>query len=72
MADRWNPARPAQAPRHRPFEADLRKTEIRFWRFVGGTIAHPATLGGRPRGEVELMLVPEHEPAGAWNPEEIP
>lgn len=62
----------ASAPRHRALEVDLRKTEIRFWRFVGGTIARPATLGGRPRGEVELVLVPEHGPAGSWSPEDVP
>jgi hypothetical protein len=62
----------ATAPRHRPLEVDLRRTEIRFWRFVGGTLAHPATLTGRPRGEVELLLVPEHGPPGSWDPKEIP
>jgi hypothetical protein len=62
----------ATAPRHRPLEVDLRRTEIKLWRLVAGTLAHPATVGGRPRGEVELVLVPEHGAAGSWDPEEIP
>lgn len=62
----------ASAPRHRTLEVDLRRTEIRLHRFVGGTLAHPGTLLGEPRGEVRLVLAPEHGPAGTWNPEEIP
>lgn len=62
----------ATAPGYRAIEVDLRRTEIRWWRYVGQSLAHPGTLAGAPRGEVRLVLVPEHGPAGTWSPEEIP
>ena len=62
----------AYVPGHRPLEVDLRRTEIRWWRYVAQTFARPRTLGGASRGEVRLVLVPDHGPAGTWTAEEIP
>lgn len=68
---RWTPYRPqwvtVRAPGHRELRLDLSKAEIKAYRFLGGTIAHPATLWGRPRGEVKFLLVPEHGPVGTWD-----
>lgn len=57
---------------YRTFETDLRRTEIRWARFVFGTLAHPSVLTGAPRGEVDLVLVPDHGPVGSWSEEDIP
>lgn len=62
----------AAAEGYRTLEVDLRRDEIRLFSLVVGTLAHPSTLWGRPRGEVRLVLIPEHGPAGTWTPEEIP
>lgn len=62
----------ASAPGYRTLEVDLRRTEIQWWTIVVGVIAHPDVLWGRPRGEVRLLLVPEHGPAGTWDPARIP
>ncbi|MEQ1504558.1 MAG: hypothetical protein ABMB14_20130 [Myxococcota bacterium] len=59
------------APGYRTLEVDLRREEIRWSRFLIGTLAHPATLSGRPRGEVRFVLVPDHGPAGTWTPDQI-
>lgn len=50
---------------HRPFEVDLRDTEVKFGRYLFRGFK-------RPRGEVELVLVPTHGPAGTWTPSEVP
>jgi hypothetical protein len=62
----------ATADGFRDLEVDLRAEEVRLFSLVVGTLAHPSTLWGRPRGEVRLVLVPEHGPAGTWTPDEIP
>lgn len=62
----------ANAPGHRTLAVDLREHEIKFWRLVGTTVFHPATIVGRPRGEIRLVLVPEHGPAGTWTSDELP
>ena len=56
----------------RPVTVDVREREVRLWRFVGTTLAHPDTLWGRPRGEVHLVLIPEHGPAGTWAEDDVP
>lgn len=62
----------ASADGYRSCEIDLREDAIRLLPMVIGTLAHPATLAGRPRTEVRIVLVPEHGPSGTWTPEEIP
>lgn len=62
----------ATATGYRPIEVDLRKTEVRSWRLLFGPITHPQVLNGAPRGEVQLLLVPEHGPVGSWTEEDIP
>ena len=62
----------ASAPRYRPLEVDLRRTEIKLWRLITGPVTARAAVSGAPRGEVELVLVPEHGPAGSFDPDEIP
>jgi hypothetical protein len=62
----------ATADGYRPLTVDLRRDEIRWSRFVIGTIAHPSVLSGKPRGEVELVLIPEHGPVGSWTEDDIP
>lgn len=57
---------------YRTLEVDLRDREIRGRRYLTDTLFRPATLLGRPRGEVHLVLVPEHGPVGTWDPEEVP
>lgn len=61
----------AQAPGYRPLAVDLRRSEIRWSRFVLGTLGHPSVLLGEPRGEVRLVLVAEHGPVGTWTPEDL-
>lgn len=29
-------------------------------------------VGARPKGQVELRLIPEHGPVGTWEPDEVP
>lgn len=60
------------APGYRSMVVDLRRQEIQLWTMVVGTLAHPDVLWGRPRGEVRLLLVPEHGPAGTWTPDDLP
>lgn len=62
----------ARAVGYRPLELDLRRDEIRLGRLVGTTLGHPSTLWGRPRGEIRLLLVREHGPAGTWDPADLP
>ena len=57
---------------HRPIEIDLREREIRAWRYVTDVVFRPATLAGRSRGEVRVVLVPEHGPAGTWTEADVP
>lgn len=57
----------------RPLALDLRDREIRWWRLVGTTVWRPATIvSGRPRGEVHLVLIPEHGPSGTWAEDDVP
>ena len=56
----------ATARGYRPLEVDLRRTEVRFGRFL------LRGFRGRPRGEVELVLVPEHGPVGTWIEQDLP
>jgi hypothetical protein len=52
----------ASAPGYRPLTIDLRRTEVRW----------PHWLRGASRRKVELLLVPDHGPAGTWRPEDVP
>jgi len=62
----------ATAQGYRPLTLDLRAREVRLGRYVTDTLFRPATLFGAPRGEVRLVLVPEHGPVGTWSDEEVP
>lgn len=59
----------ASSPGYRPLTVDLRKREMRFWRYVTDAIFKPATWTGAPRGQVELQLVQQHGPVGTWSAE---
>jgi hypothetical protein len=61
----------ATADGYRPLELDLRDHEILGRRYLTDTLFRPATLFGRPRGEVKLLLVPEHGPVGTWTPDDV-
>jgi hypothetical protein len=60
------------APGYRPLEIDLRHSEIRAGHYVRDTLLRPSTLLGNPRGAVLLVLVPEHDGVGTWEPEDVP
>ncbi len=62
----------ASAPGYRPLELDLRKSEVRLGRYITDTLWRPATLFGRSRGVVRLVLIPEHGPVGTWVEDEVP
>jgi len=62
----------ASAPGHRTLEVDLRDREVRFGHYITDTLFRPATLFGAPRGEVRLVLIPEHGPAGTWSEDAVP
>src|SRR6187200_25685 len=61
---------------YRTIEADLRKDEIRSFRYIGTTLRGPRRYGdqdeGGTRGEIRYMLVPDHGPAGTWDAEDVP
>ena len=61
----------ATADGYRPLEIDLRDREIRASRYVTDALFRPATFFGRPRGEVRLVLVPEHGPIGTWSASDV-
>ena len=73
---RWVPFGKQQirvsADGYRPVELDLRRREIRWSRYVTDTLFRPATLFGRPRGEVRVILVPDHGPVGTWSEQDVP
>jgi hypothetical protein len=59
------------APGYRTFVVDLRKQEITAWHVVGDLLAVRRLVSpGAPDGRVEFVLVPDHGPAGTWNPAE--
>lgn len=62
----------ASANGYRTFEVDLRRNVIRWRRIVFRTIARPSLRDGESRGEVQLLLVPEHGPVGTWTEDDIP
>ena len=62
----------ARAAGFRPLEIDLRQEEIRASHYVRDGVFRPKTWLGAPRGEVSLILVPEHGPVGTWSPEDVP
>lgn len=65
---RWAPFNEAvvraSARGYRPLEVDLRDTEVKAGRFFFRGFK-------RPRGEVELVLIPAHGPTGTWLPAEV-
>jgi hypothetical protein len=69
---RWAPLRPqvltVSAPGHRSVTVDLHRDEVRFGRLVATTLFRSSTWSGAPRGEVRVVLVPEHGPAGTAAP----
>lgn len=56
----------ATARGYRPLEVDLRRTEVRFGRFL------IRGFRNQPRGEVQLIMVPEHGPVGTWIEQDLP
>lgn len=60
------------APGYRPLTLDLRKREVRLLRMTGQAVRHPRTLFGEVRGDVLVVLVPEHGPAGTWTADDLP
>ena len=60
------------APGYRPLTLDLRKREVRLLRMTGQAVRHPRTLLGEVRGDVLVVLVPEHGPAGTWTADDLP
>lgn len=61
----------ASAPGYRTLTVDLRRTEVRWGRYLRDAIFRPKTWRGAARGEIELILIPEHDPAGTWTADEI-
>ena len=57
------------APGFRPLSVDLRRSEIRLWRYGTDTLFRPRTLFGAPRRQVQFALVPQHGPTGTWSSE---
>ncbi len=57
----------ADAPGYRTLVVDLRDDEVRLGRWIATSLFRPATWSGAPRGEVRLVLVPEHGPSGTWS-----
>jgi hypothetical protein len=57
---------------YRPLVVDLRRDEIRFHRLALGWIRHPGVLWGETRGHVQVILVPDHGPAGTWTIDDLP
>ena len=57
------------APGFRPLTMDLRRSEIRLWRYGTDALFRPRTLFGAPRRTVQFVLVPQHGPTGTWSSE---
>ena len=59
---------------YRPIEANLRRDEVRWLRYVGTTARGGRQYGEEEgaRGEIRYMLVPDHGPVGTWTAEDIP
>lgn len=57
----------ATARGYRPLELDLRQSEVKFGRFFWRGLRF-----NRPRGVVQLILVPTHGPAGTWTEADLP
>jgi hypothetical protein len=79
----YNFFRPApivvSAPGYRTSTFDLRHRpgvgapEINVWRVIMYPIWHPlAAFEKEPRRRLELVLIPEHGPAGTWQPDAVP
>ena len=66
---RWIPwkRRPIEAssPGYRPLRMDLREHDVTMWHSLG-LVTHPFR---KVDGRIELILIPEHGPAGTWTPE---
>jgi len=60
------------APGYRVVEIDLRKTEIKFGRYITDALFRPRTWIGEHRGQINVVLVPNHGPVGTWDPTEVP
>jgi hypothetical protein len=60
------------APGYRVVEIDLRKTEIKLVRYISDAFFRPRTWQGEARGQVNIVLVPNHGPVGTWDPTEVP
>lgn len=73
---RWKPFSKQEitvrAVGYRPLTIDLRRSEVRLSRYIRDALFRPRTWRGEPRGEIELVLVPEHGGAGTWTADEVP
>ena len=59
-------------PGHRTVETSLRN-EVRVWGPVLWSLRHPAsTLRGDPLHDLEFVMIPRHEAAGTWGPDDVP
>lgn len=62
-----------RAPGYRVMVVDLRRHEIRGFRYVLDPFLRPGVVYGQtPRANVGFVLVPLHGPAGTWAPEDAP
>ncbi len=52
-------------PGYRPARVDLRKDLATEWRFFGKSVLH---FTPKVKARFEVVLIPEHPPAGAWDP----
>jgi len=73
---RWKPfARrrvQVSAPGYRTLEFTLTRQLIQETDYLTDIIGNPAeAVGDKPRRTLELVLVPEHGPAGTWSAEDI-
>lgn len=58
---------------YRTIEANLRKDEIRSFRYIGTTVRGPRRFGEEgSRGSIRYLLVPEHGPVGTWTAGDVP
>lgn len=60
------------APGYRVVEMDLRKTEIKLVRYISDALFRPRTWLGEARGQLNIVLVPNHGPVGTWDPAQVP
>ena len=59
-------------PDHRLVETSLR-SQMRFWKPVTHSIFHPnEALRGDPLHTLHFVMIPRHQGAGTWGPDDVP